>query len=325
MDPIRIWFTDFWPGFDAKDNFILNAIPLDVPIVFDQKKPDIVFYSCFGIDHRRFECIRIFYTGENLRPNFNYCDYAIGFDYLNFQDRYVRFPIYMINATLVDEVLSERKPMSIDEVKAREFCNFVYSNTKANPERSKFFRQLNEKRHVSSLGRHLNNDNRLNQMADSRSLITKIKVMRKFNFSIAFENSCTVGYTAEKIFDAFNARTIPIYWGNPYVDLEFNPEAFINRHAFANDESCISFILELADDEEKMVEMLNKPVFAKGFDPYGQTASLSLFLGKIFQHSPENAKRREVYDYVRFYEKDTTPHIFTGVNKLIARIKASIR
>ncbi|MFT2650944.1 fucosyltransferase, partial [Helicobacter pylori] len=37
---------------------------------------------------------RVFYTGENEAPNFNLFDYAIGFDELDFNDRYLRMPLY---------------------------------------------------------------------------------------------------------------------------------------------------------------------------------------------------------------------------------------
>ena len=41
-------------------------------------------------------CVKIFYTQENLCPDFNYADYAIGFDNIEFEDRYLQFPIYYI-------------------------------------------------------------------------------------------------------------------------------------------------------------------------------------------------------------------------------------
>lgn len=41
--------------------------------------------------------IRIFYPPpENLVPDFNICDYAIGFHYLDFEDHYFRFPLYLV-------------------------------------------------------------------------------------------------------------------------------------------------------------------------------------------------------------------------------------
>ncbi|CAJ99309.1 alpha (1,3)-fucosyltransferase fragment 2 [Helicobacter acinonychis str. Sheeba] len=36
----------------------------------------------------------MYYTGENEVPNFNLFDYAIGFDGLDFKERYLRMPLY---------------------------------------------------------------------------------------------------------------------------------------------------------------------------------------------------------------------------------------
>ncbi|MFR8313282.1 MAG: hypothetical protein ACLVBP_13570 [Ruminococcus sp.] len=38
--------------------------------------------------------VRVFFTGENIAPDFQMCDYAIGFERLLFGDRYIRFPFY---------------------------------------------------------------------------------------------------------------------------------------------------------------------------------------------------------------------------------------
>ncbi len=40
---------------------------------------------------------RVFYSGENQAPDFNLFDYAIGFDELDFNDRYLRAPLYFHN------------------------------------------------------------------------------------------------------------------------------------------------------------------------------------------------------------------------------------
>ena len=45
----------------------------------------------------------------------------------------------------------------------------------------------------------------------------KIKYLNSCRFNIAFENSNSSGYVTEKIFDAFQGRTIPIYWGGKQV------------------------------------------------------------------------------------------------------------
>ena len=84
MKKLKIKFTDFWPGFDPYNNFILNKFSnkYDVEISDD---PDYVIYSVFGWDFLNYyDCVRIFFSGENVRPDFNMCDYAIGFDYMEF-------------------------------------------------------------------------------------------------------------------------------------------------------------------------------------------------------------------------------------------------
>ena len=318
---IRIWFADFWPGFDPDDNFIGAAIPSEMPVVLDAVNPDILFYSCFGNSHRSYDCVRVYYTGENLRPDFNLCDYGIGFDHMEFEDRYIRFPLYLSNSDAVDAVVHRRDPVDRRFIEKREFCNFIYSNGNADPVRDRFFQLMSERRKVQSLGRHLRNDDRLDRMIDSHSVAAKTRIMREFNFSIAFENSFTSGYTTEKILDAFVSRTIPIYWGNPRVGDEFNPDAFVNRHAFADDESCISHVLAIASDEERMIEMLNKPVFARGYDPLERTRALSRFLGNIMRRSPEDARRRARYGRILLYEKQTAPSQRKRIKNFLMKLK----
>ncbi len=41
----------------------------------------------------------------------------------------------------------------------------------------------------------------------------KQQTLREYNFVIAFENCDHPGYVTEKIFDAFRAGTVPLYWG----------------------------------------------------------------------------------------------------------------
>lgn len=40
-------------------------------------------------------CEKILFTGENYVPDFHPYDYAMGFHYIDFGDRYLRFPLYV--------------------------------------------------------------------------------------------------------------------------------------------------------------------------------------------------------------------------------------
>lgn len=90
---VEVGFVDFWPGFDPADNFIVAALSERYEVVVSER-PQILFFSCFGQRFTGYDCVRVFYTPENLVPDFNVADYAIGFHYLDFGRRYLRYPIY---------------------------------------------------------------------------------------------------------------------------------------------------------------------------------------------------------------------------------------
>ena len=76
---IKIQFVDFWDGFNKHDNEFVTVLKEKYEVNLSDN-PDYLFYSGFGFQHLKYNCIRIFYTGECITPNFNECDYAISFD-----------------------------------------------------------------------------------------------------------------------------------------------------------------------------------------------------------------------------------------------------
>ena len=94
MREIKIKFVDFWPVFDYLKSDFYKILCKKYKIIISDT-PDYIFYSVFGHEHLNYECIRIFYTGENIIPDFNICDYGIGFsNELKFNDRYLRTVSY---------------------------------------------------------------------------------------------------------------------------------------------------------------------------------------------------------------------------------------
>ena len=93
MKKIKIKFSGMTGSFDQNNNFITNILKKHYEIEFSDE-PDYLIYSVNSMDYLKYNCVRIYYTPENLTPDFNICDYAIGFDYLDFGDRYIRYPIY---------------------------------------------------------------------------------------------------------------------------------------------------------------------------------------------------------------------------------------
>lgn len=91
MKKLKINFTDFYEVFDKQNNYIYNILSEKYVLIIDEESPTYLFYSCFGQQFLNYNCVRIFYTGENVIPDFNLCYYASGFGYLNFDDRYKSF------------------------------------------------------------------------------------------------------------------------------------------------------------------------------------------------------------------------------------------
>ena len=163
----------------------------------------ICFTLTFGFKHLKYDCIKIFYTGENVFPNFNICDYAIGPHDLKLEKRYLQLPIYLIKKGHFIK-LPERKKLNKEDLKIKkEFCNFIYSNKNGNPIRKEFFDELSKYKNIISAGKFLNNT--------GYAIKNKTEIQKQCKFTIAFENEKYPGYSTEKIIDAFIAGRIPIY------------------------------------------------------------------------------------------------------------------
>ncbi|HEX6961632.1 MAG TPA: glycosyltransferase family 10 [Lacipirellula sp.] len=245
---ISIGFSDFWGGFTPHDNYFtrLLATRYDVEIA-DQ--PELLIYSCFGNEHRRSKArVRIFFTGENVRPNFRQCDYAFSFDHIDRPEHY-RLPLYAWYSPPDWLMKGAFDPAQILAQKSG-FCNFVYSNPRCKL-RIKFFEKLSKYKRVDSGGRLMNNIG--GPVAD------KLAFLRRYKFTIAFENDSYPGYTTEKIAEPMLAWSLPIYWGNPLVHLDFNPRSFLNYFDYGSLDDLVDRVVELDRDDELYCQYLREP------------------------------------------------------------------
>ena len=282
---VRIHFTDFWPDFQPGQFFVYQILSRKYRLELDEANPNYLFFSCFGSNHLNYkDCVKIFWTGENLFPNFNLCDYAMGCVFLQLGDRYLRYPEWAVynrpwlySRTLTNEAM----------LLNRRFCNFVYSNNEyADPFRVRFFKRLSEYRRVDAGGKLENNL--------GGCVIDKLFFMSMYKFTIAFENSSVEGYTTEKLIDPMKVDSLPIYWGNPKVHLDFNLEAMVYvRDCNAMDEA-IAEVIALDNDDAAYLEKLKKPCFLCG-SYSGWVKKLVVFLDHIFEQDKEKAIRRSKY------------------------------
>ena len=294
---LKINFVDFYDGFNKKDNEFIQILSERFDVVISDD-PDFVLYSGFGYEHLKYDCVRIFYTGECTVPNFNECDYAIGFDRMDFGDRYLRIPLFMLFQYKEDFLhLIDRKPFGDDVLKEKAgFCSFVYSNCFAQDLRTQFFELLCQYKKVDSGGRYRNNI--------GGAVKDKKTFQEKHKFAIAFENCSYNGYATEKLTEAFAAGTIPIYYGDPRIAEDFNEDAFINCHRYGSLEEVVERVKEIDNDDELYLKMLNTPPVKIEY------RSLRQFLFHIFDQEPRDAYRRPFSIPAKNYEKMLKRHEF---------------
>lgn len=308
---VRIGFVGFHGSFNPVWNNITHSLvhrySLDVsepdssghlPVI-----PDVLFFSVFANAHldRRYDRCRkgkVFTCEENIRPPWHECQYAMTGDYSN-DPRHLRLPIYVRAIRHVQDQpfyasLREPCPTLIKNpttdwktVLARKtkFCNFVYSNEHWRDPRSsgesglelriRFFELLSKYKRVDSGGKIQNNLG--HQVQD------KVPFLEPYKFTIAFENSSYPGYVSEKIVEPMFVHSIPIYWGSPEIDDDFNPQSLViatgRRLSDVVDE-----VVALDSDDSAYLAKLEQPWFPDNVqNRYCPADYLADFLAEVFR------------------------------------------
>jgi len=251
---LKIYFTDFWPVFDMQKNIFVDLLSEKFELIISPEDPDYLFFSIFGHEFNKYKCTRIFFSGESIKPDFKECDYAFSC-YPNTSDgRNYRLPQYYQYGDMA-ELIKKQKPEKLLASKTK-FCNFIYSNPSCK-KRNEFFKKLTKYKKVDSAGRFMNNIER----GIGSTPQDKWEFMRPYKFTISFENEKIEHYTTEKIYEAMKVNSIPIYWGNPKIEADFNTSSFLNYYDYGSDEALIEKIIELDNNDDEYMKMLSQPWF----------------------------------------------------------------
>jgi len=289
---IKIKFFGFWPDFNVKDNFILDILNERYNVILCDD-PDFVFVSVFEpypYSYIDYDCVRIFYTGEPVCADFTNFDYAVGFDDLKLYDRYCNFPNPIAELYYKDKFSSKSREEAQGILNSKEyFCNYIYGHQSAEGGREAVLSKIQEYKRVEIAGRFMNN------MPDGKVIPfnkEKLEFLNKCKFTLACESMVYPGFTTEKIMQAFEGNTIPIYYGNPDVSKIYNPKAFINLMDFDNLEDALEKIIEIDNNDELYIQMLMEPKFLDENYIENKYNEFRQFLYNIFDQDKEKAYRR---------------------------------
>lgn len=258
---IRVKFVDWHnDGMsmrgDIVNNFVLNALKKHYNVI-QCENPEIVFCSIYGYEFKKYDCIRVFVCLEENIPNFNIYDYAITIcKGITYQDRIFSDAVTVFSEKakeLHDMALKKHELTSFDLTMKDSFCSFVQSHNHVTASyRTEVFKELSKYKKVNAGGLLLNNT--------GGPVANKLEFEMRHKFSLSFHNACN-NTLQDRPTDAFAAKTIPIFWGNPYVDEIFNEGAFVNCHKHDDIASIIDHVKKIDNDDDLYLKMLRTPAF----------------------------------------------------------------
>ena len=283
---IYVKYVDFWTPFELDKLEIHYLWSLKYDVVFSDN-PEYLVYSCFGYSHRHYEnAIKLFISLERIRPNFDECDYAISsYEISNVGDRYMRkpwsFPIISKYETIynISKYWEEKGVINATE---KKFCAWVVSNGGCST-RNKFFNMLSKYARVDSGGRYRNNI--------GRRVNNKMEFLAHYKFSICFENSKENGYGTEKLPQAFNSGTIPIYWGDDSMLEIYNNKSYIHIKDESEFQEKINYIMEIDKNDTLYNEIIHQDVYLDKKKQQRLNDTYNEFIMHIVNQDFDKAKR----------------------------------
>ena len=246
-------------------NNIIEGLEDNFNFEFTNDKPDYLIYDIFNcdfLDSNYNNSIKIAFYTENQIPDFNKADYAIGFQNINYLDRYFRKTtlIWKLenNFLNIKNKDFKKKRNKALKKKRNNFCAAVISNSMfTDGFRMKFINELSKYKKIDMGGNFNNNI--------GGPVKNKVKFLSSYKFSIAMENTEGQGYISEKILDSFIAGTIPIYYGGYMVDEFINPKSFILIKNEKDMKEKIEYIKKIDKDEDLYKHILKEDLFIKSF------------------------------------------------------------
>ena len=283
---IFVKYVDFWTPFELHKFDVHYLWSEKYDVVFSDN-PQYVAYSCFGSSHRRYKnAIKLFISLERVRPNFDECDYAIGsYDITTAGDRYMRkpwfFPLISKYETIynISKYWEEKGVINATE---KKFCAWVVSNGGCST-RNNFFNMLSKYARVDSGGSYMNNvGGRVNN---------KMEFLAHYKFSICFENSKENGYGTEKLPQAFNSGTIPIYWGDDSMLDIYNNRSYIHIKDESQFQEKIQYIMEIHRNDTLYNEIIHQDIYKDKVKQQKLNDTYNKFIKDIVDQDFDKARR----------------------------------
>lgn len=244
---VTIAYINFWND-PNNDNYFTKFIEENIgPVkkVDINDCPDILIASCVGninnVINIKAKC-KLFYYGENLNryPPYNNdkllsetFDLIVGFKNTDLSKKQIRFPLWLIyynyyNYNENDNVLTYIQNKYNENIKKqKDIFGSIIARHDRGGQRTFIYNELSKYGAIKSPGIFKNNE----PLIGGKNPIDKINYISRGLYNICPENSVYEGYFTEKIFQAFEGGTIPLYWAIDFPELDIINK---NKYCFCN-------------------------------------------------------------------------------------------
>ena len=288
--PLLIGFDNTWAGFNKEHNMFLlilqhftsrDVIGIDISKLKEgEEKIDVCMF--IGDGSQRLKTLnvpKIHFTGEPDTKIVPFAQLSLGFDH-NTSEKYLRFPLWLLyinwfntdpaktgNPTLIP--LERCVTAYREELPKKKFCIFIVSNG-GKKERNDAFEWLSSYKKVDSAGQYKNNMGDVLPKGSGGFEIAKFKLLKDYKFALTYENTLQEGYTTEKFLHAKAAGCIPIYWGDPLVQEDFDINGCIDARGITTRDELIRVVrnVDMNDHiyrKKYMTPLLDKARFNKAY------------------------------------------------------------
>jgi len=283
---LRVGFCDMWENFVPEYNFFILMLSaaggkLGIEVIGGPATPDssVVIFGPFGNTWKTLPAQqpKIHFTGENTSP-VPEAALNLGFQHLDMiHDNYLRFPLWILEIDWFGadpERIVNPKPIPLERCtkvfaselsQKKKFCAFIVSNP-GNPVRNSAFQWLSEYKKIDSAGTLFNNigPDIFAGAGGGGGELKKLEFLKDYKFCLTYENNSSPGYLTEKYLHAKAAGCIPIYWGDPRFEREFNKAGCIHAQNFKSPEELIEAVRRVDEDDSEWLKRFAVPAL----DPY---------------------------------------------------------
>ena len=292
---IRIGYTD-WNNSRAMKyiNFLKTNLNDKYEFELVTDEPDYLLFSFYGSEHKNVKyntSIKIAIYEEGFIPTFNEEDYIFGVAHILYLDRYFRkASLLEYLGNLKNKDFREVRNKILNGQKREKFCAAVFGHEKNEDHfREKFVNELSKYKKVD-MGGEINNTIGYN-------VTDNIKFFKEYKFSIAFEKNSGDGYATGHIINSFLAGTIPIYYGDYFIDEYINPDTYILVRNDIDLQDKIEYIKEVDKDDKLYLEFFSKDILLDENIVEKRKKEELDYWSHIFRPDKIDAKRKDKMRY----------------------------